>query len=126
MPEISPAAQPQPQPQQAPFGASPATGPTPNKGYEAAGMQRLGMVIKQLTEMLPLIGATSEIGKSVMKAIQDLAKHVPAGANNQAAERNNLERMMMQNTQQGQQMQQMRQQQAQPGAGAPPSMPKAA
>jgi len=75
MPGISPpAAAPQgAQPQQAPFGSSPATGPTPNKGYEAAAMQRVGVLVKQMTEILPQVGATSDLGQALMKSITALA-----------------------------------------------------
>ena len=51
----------QPQPPQPPFGATPATGATPNKGYEAAGLQKLGVVVKQLEGLLPEVGAVSSM-----------------------------------------------------------------
>ena len=72
MPPVSPpAAAPQgaPQPQQPPFGASSATGPTPNKGYEAAAMQRVGVLVKAMTELLPQVGMQSELGLELHKAI---------------------------------------------------------
>src|ERR1700744_220560 len=126
MPEMTPPAAAAPagakppgaaQPQQAPFGSSPATGPTPNKGYEAAAMQRVGVLVKQMTEILPMVGATSELGASLMKAIQGLAKHVPPGSTSNAAEKNSIEKMAIQNQQNGQMQQQMKQ----PGAtGAVP------
>ena len=87
-------------------------------------MQRVGMIIKQLTDLLPMAGATSEIGKSVLKCINDLAKHVPAGSVSPAAERNNIEQMAMRNAQQSQTMQSMKPQggagggQQQPGMAA--------
>ena len=113
------------------MGVSPATGPTPNKGYEAAAIQRVGLIIKQLTDLLPMAGATSDIGKTVMKAINDLAKHVPPGSTSPAAEKNSIEQMAMRNAQQSQMMQQMRPgAQGAPGgapaAGGPPQMPRAA
>jgi hypothetical protein len=81
------------------MGVSPATGPTPNKGYEAAALQRIGLVIKQLTEILPLAGATSDLGKTILKSLDSLAKHVPSGANTQASERNAIDQMAMKNAQ---------------------------
>jgi hypothetical protein len=113
MPDMAPAAGGAPQPpaqggQPPPFGTSPATGPTPNKGYEAAGLQRLGVVIRQLEQLVPMLGIASDPGKDVMKALNMLAKHVPPGAVTPAAEKNSIEKMAMQNAQQGQQMQQMR------------------
>ena len=103
---------------QPPMGVSSATGPTPNKGYEAAALQRVGLVIKQLTDLLPLAGATSEIGKDVLKAISTLAKHVPSGSTNPAAERNEIDRLATQNAQQSQMNKQLRQPAA-GGQGAP-------
>ena len=120
MPAITPAAGAPGQSSQAPFGASPVTGPTPNKGFEAAAMQRLGLVIKQLTDLLGLAGAGSEIGKDILKMLNIATKHVPPGSVSPAAEKNNIERMAMQNAQQGQMAGQMRQQPAAPTPGMPP------
>jgi len=116
-----PAAQASPQPQQAPFGSSPVTGPSPNKGYEAAATQQLGLIVQQLTKLVPLVGATSEVGQAVMKALTGLAKHVQPGSNTNASERNAIEKMALQNRQNGEMQQQLRQQQAggQPGAQQP-------
>jgi len=114
MPETAPVAA---QQQQAPFGSSPATGPTPNKGFEAAA-QRLGLVIKQLEELIPMVGAASEHGREVMKALTILVKLVPAGSNSPAAEKNNIEQMAMRNTRDNQQMQALQQQKMQSAQGA--------
>lgn len=98
------------------MGSSPATGPTPNKGFEAAGLQRLGLVIKQLEALVPMLGSGSEAGGAVLKALNSLAKFVPSGSVTPGAERTNIDRMAMQNAQNNQAMQQMRQGQPQPGA----------
>ena len=103
------------------MGSSPATGPTPNKGFEAAGLQRLGIVIKQMEQLVPMLGAGSEPGKDVLKALNMLAKHVPSGSVTPGAERTNIDRMAMQNAQNNSAMQKMRQQAAggpQPGVAA--------
>ena len=121
MPETSPAAA--PQPQGAPFGQSAATGPTPNKGFEAAAAQRLGLVIKQLEELIPMAGATSEIGKACLDALNKLVKYVPPGSVNPAAAKNNIEQMAMKNAQNNQQMQAIKQQSA--GGGQPGGQPGA-
>lgn len=107
------------------MGSTSATGPTPNKGYEAAAMQRVGVLVKQMTEILPMVGATSDIGQALMKSISALAKHVPPGSTNNAAEKNAIEKMAIQNQQNGQMQQQLK---AQPPASMPqaPQMPKAA
>ncbi len=103
------------------MGATSVSGPSPNKGFEAAGVQKLGSVVKLLTEILSMVGATSEIGKDIMPVIQKLAKHVPPGAVTPASESNNIQNMAMKNAQQQQMLQQIK-----PGAqgaqagGAPP------
>lgn len=110
------------QQEEAPFGASSATGPTPNKGYEAAGMQRLGVIVKQLTDLLPLLGAASEPGQEILKFLPKLAKFVQPGAVSPTAERNVLEGSMIKNAQQTAMLQQLRQMAAQGGGegGAAP------
>jgi hypothetical protein len=124
MPIPAPGAQSGQQQTAPPNGSTPATGPTQNKGYEAAGLQRLGSVIKMMTDILPLVGATTDAGKELMKAMTGLSKYVPAGSVSPAADRNNIEQAAMRNTQNNQQMQavqQMRQGGAQPGQA--PQMP---
>jgi len=121
MPTPAPAA-PGGQPPQPPFGATPATGSTPNKGYEAAGLQKLGVVVKQLEALLPEVGAGSDIGKAVLESLNKLVKFVPAGSVTPAAQKNSIEaqqRKMAENNQQMQAVQQMRQQKAQPQGGQP-------
>ncbi len=105
---------------QPPFGTSPATGPTENRGMEMAGLQQLGVVIKALERILPLVGAASDSGKDVLKALNSLSKHVPAGSVTPAAEQNQLQQAQIRSVQAGQQAAQLRQQQAQPGGAAPP------
>jgi hypothetical protein len=86
-------------------------------------MQRLGVVLKQLEQLIPMLGSTSEIGKDVMKALNMLNKHVPEGAVTPAAERNTLEAAQRQNLQNTQMQAQLRGQQGQPQpAPAPPGM----
>ena len=116
MPETSPAAV--PQQQQSPFGASPATGPTPNKGFEAAAAQRLGLVIKQLEELVSMAGATTEVGQAALKMLNIGVKLVPAGSVSPATSKNNIEQMAMKNAQQNQQMQALKAQRMQ-GQGGP-------
>ena len=113
MPDGTPTSAAQPQ---APFGSTPATQPTPNRGHEAAGMQKLGVVIQQLQDLLPLVGATSEIGMAVMDTIKKFAKYVPAGSVSPAGQKNQLEQTALKNAQQNQQMQMLKQQQ---NKGAP-------
>ncbi len=125
MPETTPAAA----PQQPPFGQSPASGPTPNKGFEAAAAQRLGIVIKQLEELVSMAGATSEVGQAALKMLNIGVKLVPAGSVTPAAQKNNIEQMAQKNAQQNQQMQALKAQRMQGQGGAPQpgqQMPQAA
>lgn len=111
----------QPPGKQAPFGNSGATQPTPNAGLEAAALQRVGVVIKQVQDIMQLVGAGSEPGKDLLKALNILVKMVPAGNVSNASERNMLEQSLMRNTQNGQQQQMLKQSQAapKPPAGQP-------
>jgi hypothetical protein len=89
------------------------TGPTQNKGYEAAGLQRLAFVVAQLGEIVPLVGAASEIGGDIVDAIRKLAKHVPSGSVSETGKQNAMQELMVKQAQTGPQIQQMRQQAAQ-------------
>jgi hypothetical protein len=102
------------------MGVSPMTGPTPNKGYEAAGLQQLGMIVKQLERVIPLLGAGSDPGAAVLKALNALAKFVPAGSVTPAAEKNMAEQTMMKATQNNQQMQALKAGAGGAPGGAPP------
>lgn len=113
-----------------PFGSSPSVTPTHNAGLEVAGMQRLGVVIRLLTETLPMVGATSEVGGSVLDAIKTLSKHVRPGAVTPAAEANQLQKAQFQNAQNSQMLARLRQ--PMPGGGTgggqpgmPPQAPSA-
>jgi hypothetical protein len=119
MPIPAPAA-PGGQPAQPPFGQTPATGATPNKGYEAAGLQKLGSILKMMEQALPELGASSDPGKALLEAMNKISKFVPAGSVTPAAEKNSIEaqqRAMAQRNQQAQAVQQMRMKQAQGGQG---------
>lgn len=117
---------------QPPFGVSPASSPTANRGHEAAALQRLGSIVNSLAELIPLAGATSDIGKVILDVLPKLNKLVPPGSVSPASAKANIDQMAMKNTQQNQQMQALKQQQAgaggAPGGGqAPPAqMPRAA
>jgi hypothetical protein len=103
-----------------PFGGSSASQATPNAGYEAAALQRVGVLVKQVQDLMNLVGATSETGQGLLKALNILVKMVPAGTVNPAAEKNMLEQAQMRNTQNMAQNQQLKQQRMQPPGGAPP------
>jgi lysophospholipase L1-like esterase len=122
MPEPAPVANPNPAQQKPPFGQAAAAQPTPNRGYEAAGLQRLGLVVQQLQELLPQLGSGSDAGQAVLKALTGLSKFVPPGSVTPAAQKQQLERMAQAQQQGNQQMQALaaqRQQQAPQGAAQP-------
>ena len=98
------------------MGSTPASSPTQNRGLETAGLQRLGLVLRQLEQALPLLGSTSPAGKEVIACINRLSKHVPMGTVNPTAEKNQIEQLALRNAQQAGQAAQMRQAPPQPGA----------
>lgn len=67
-----------------------------------------------------MAGATTDIGKACLDALNKLVKYVPAGSVNPAAQKNNIEQMAMKNTQQNAQMQALKAQRMQGGQGGQP------
>lgn len=104
-----------------PFGSTPSVTPTQNPGLEVAGVQRLGVIIHMLTETLPMVGATSDVGESVLNAIKTLSKHVKAGSVTPAAEANQLQKAQFQNAQNASMLQRLKA--SQMGGGQQPGMP---
>ena len=85
----------------------------------------MGLIVKQLQDMLQMVGAGSEIGKTVLKMLNMGVKLVPSGSVTPAAERGNLERMQMQNTQNNQQLAALKQSQGgQQGQGQAQPQPQ--
>ena len=93
---------------QAPIGSSPATTPSPNRGFEAAGKQKLGLIVQGLEQLVPMLGVGSPEGEAVMKALNILSKHAPPGTNTPASEANQIQKMALANAQRGQQVASMR------------------
>jgi hypothetical protein len=102
-------------PQMPPFGSSPMTGPTSNRGNEAQALQRLAVVIHDLEEIIPLVGSGSEAGKDILGALTKLGKHVQPGAVTPAAQRNVLQNAQLRNAQQAKMLQALK-----AGGGGPP------
>ncbi len=73
---------------------SPATMAAPNAGMEAAGLARLNMVVRMLEEVLPMFGAASEVGQTVLKSVTSLAKHIPAGSMSSGVEQTAMKGVM--------------------------------
>ena len=110
--------------QGAPFGSSPATQQTPNRGSEAKAMQLLAMAAKFLDQAYAAAGGASELGQKIHKPMGEINKLMVPGASTPASERNAMEEAQMKNAQNNQQMQQLRQQRMQSmqggGQGAAP------
>lgn len=112
----------------APFGGTGgATAPTANLGYEAAGLQKLGSIVKQLEDLIPMFGSHTEAGAAVLDTLKKLVKFVPPGSITPASEKNQIEQMMMKNVANNQQVQALKQAQmggaAGPGGNLPPPSP---
>jgi hypothetical protein len=80
-------------------------------------MQKLGVVVKQLESLLPEVGASSEAGQAVLKALSSLVKFVPNGSVTPAAEKNSIEAQQRMAAQRNQQMMALKQRMAQQGGG---------
>jgi hypothetical protein len=89
-------------------------------------LQRLGLVVKQLQEILPQVGAGSDAGQAVLKSLTSLSKFVPPGSVTPAGERQQLERMAQSQQQGNQQMQMLAQQRQQQQNPQQQQQPKAA
>ncbi len=106
-----------------PFGGSSASQASPNAGYEAAAIQRVGVIVKQVQDLMNMVGATSETGQKLLKALNVLVKMVPAGTVSPASEKNMLEQAQMRNTQNMAMQQQLKQAAMKPPGGAPGGPP---
>jgi hypothetical protein len=84
-----------------------------------AGLQGLGIAVKQLERLVPMLGASSEAGQAVLKALNSLIKHVPAGSVTPAAEQNQIQQMAIKQQQNAAMQQQLKAQQAQGGQAQP-------
>ncbi len=89
-------------PTQPPFGGSPAVTPTPNKGFEMAGKQKVAMAVKVLQDALPMYGASSEEGQVILDCLRKLGKMAQPGDVSQSGQINQLQQMMLKAAQSGQ------------------------
>ena len=113
------------QPGQPPFGSSPVQMPTPNRGLQAAALTQVSWAVRILEKALPVLGATSPVGKDIMGAIKSLAKHTPEQQMSTGVENNTLQQMMMgAKTEQPQTQLLKALQQNQPPAGGMPATPQ--
>lgn len=105
------------------FGTSSATQATPNAGYEAAAAQTVAVIVTLMQRALSQVGPTTDIGKGILKAMNDLVKLVPAGTVSPASQGNVLDQARMRNTQNMAIQQQLRQRAAASGGNGAPQMP---
>lgn len=103
--------------------------PQANRGLQAKGLTQVQTAVRILEQALPLLGADSDPGKDVMKALTSLSKHIPPGSTSPGVERTGLQSMMQQQRQDQPQAALLRAlgQGGAPGAGAggPPPTPMA-
>lgn len=101
-------------------GASPAAMPVANRGNQAAGMPRIGNLVK-LTEIARLaFPAGSDQWRDLGKALELMAKHVGPGDVSQGLMKTDLERLQMQQRQSAANTAMMR---GMGGGGQPPAQP---
>lgn len=94
-------------------------------------MQMVGVATKQLTDAIPKLGASSELGQLVLDFLKKVGKIMPAGTVTPQAEENVMQAAMIRQAQQRAMIQQMKQAGAAgPGApagpGGPPQAPRIA
>jgi hypothetical protein len=99
---------------------------------ESAGLSMLSVIVRLLEKVLPMLGVSSEPGKDVLKALNSLARHVPAGSVSPGVQQSTMEQLAAQQKQMAPQISALR---AMPGqqsgqqpqaAGAGAGMPPAA
>lgn len=122
-------------PGQPPFGSSPATSPTPDRGSQVKALSQLRVAVRILEMLVPTLGAGSEPGQAVLKAITTLSKFVPPGSTAGGVEKNTMQDLLMQQAQQSPMMAAMKAMgqggptgsgmplPQMPGAGGPPAAP---
>ena len=93
---------------QPPFGSSPTTNPQASQGNEAAAVARVDVVIKLLSQTLPLAGAASELGSAVMHCINKLSKYVPTGQVSPGIQQSQIQSLLAKQQQAGPQIAAMR------------------
>lgn len=69
--------------------------PTPNRGQHSAGLALVRNAVNILSQALPKLGAETEPGQAVLKALTSLGKHVPPGATTPGAEHTGMQQFMM-------------------------------
>ena len=105
------------------------TMPTMNKGLQAAALAQVQVAVRILERALVAVGATSEPGKDIMKAIMNLGKHVPPGSTSPGVEQTALQQLATQSKQEQPEIARLRAMGmggSPAGGGGPPPPPPAA
>jgi hypothetical protein len=87
---------------------------------EAAGLARLSVVVRLLEEVVPLLGVSTPPGKDVIRALNTLSKHIPAGSVPPGVQQSTLQALMQRNQQMSPQIAAVRAMQPPIGGAAPP------
>jgi hypothetical protein len=85
------------QPGQPPFGSSPVTAPTPNRGAQGQGLALVAEA-KQMLEKalsLPGLGAETEIGQAILQSLEKIGKVLPDGAVSPGVQNAGMQQWMM-------------------------------
>lgn len=92
--------------------SSPASQPSPNSGFAAAGLARIGLMLKIAEETLPMLGSGTDAGRDLLKAISLLAKHIPPGSVSPGVQQTAMQNAMLRQRQMQPQIAALRAQQA--------------
>lgn len=111
---------------------SPAAAPSANLGANANAAGQVKQALIMLETALPKIGLDSPLHKAVTSAITNLAKHLPAGGQDQGIQQSMLRDLALRQQQQSPLIAAMQARGGAPGApgapapgGAPPGAPPA-
>jgi hypothetical protein len=96
--------------------------PTPDRGSQAAALAQVAWAVRILEQALPALGATSEPGKDIMKALSALSKHAEPGQFSAGTQQSMMQKMLMEGQQKGPQNAVL---QALGQGNAQPNMPQA-
>lgn len=105
---------------------TPAASPSPNPGAEANAAGQITQALRMLEQALPQLGVNSPLHQAVRKAIDQLAKNIPASAGQQPINSSMLRDMALRQQQQHPLLAALQARGAQGGGapgGAPGGMP---
>lgn len=111
-------------PGQPPFGSSPMTAPTPNRGMQGEGLALVAEAKRMLEKAvsMPGLGAETDIGQAILKSLESIGKVLPEGTVTPGMQNAGMQQWMQQARRDGPQANIIAALQggAGAGAGAPP------